>query len=214
MAAAEGNKYAEKWTAQDAKELAEKAYNAISDDCMNYSALAKKIGVYREVFTHLTRKFKDDKVVSGRLAKIRDRINPACNKAKHEYEKPYSPSERIRERRSIDLGYRLKQNIIALIRYRLKNQSATETINYLPYSISELKTHLEAGFKKGMSWDNYGSVWQIDHVIPVSWFNYKTKEDYGFKQCWRLENLKPMFSQENRKKSNKYSENAQLKILM
>ena len=30
----------------------------------------------------------------------------------------------------------------------------------------DLRTHLEALMSPAMTWDNYGELWQIDHIIP------------------------------------------------
>lgn len=70
------------------------------------------------------------------------------------------------------------------------------------YSISELKTHLEKKFKKGMGWDNAGK-WHIDHKIPKSAFNYSSMDDLDFKRCWALSNLQPIWKEDNLKKAAK-----------
>lgn len=61
----------------------------------------------------------------------------------------------------------------------------------------ELRKHLEAQFKPGMSWENYGQ-WHIDHIIPMS----KLKDNLE-KSC-HYKNLQPLWAQENLIKSNKY----------
>jgi hypothetical protein len=71
------------------------------------------------------------------------------------------------------------------------------------YTIDQLKAHLEKLFKPGMTWDNYGTVWQIDHKIPVAVFNFGRPDDIDFRICWSLKNLQPLESKENRKKSSK-----------
>lgn len=71
------------------------------------------------------------------------------------------------------------------------------------YSLDELKTHIEKQFKSGMTWENYGSVWHIDHIIPVSIFNFNTHDDIDFKRCWSLSNLQPLWAKENMSKHNK-----------
>lgn len=45
-------------------------------------------------------------------------------------------------------------------------------------------------------------TWQIDHIIPQSKLPYFTLEDENFKKCWALENLRPLESFENLRKSN------------
>jgi hypothetical protein len=71
------------------------------------------------------------------------------------------------------------------------------------YTIDQLKRHLEKRFKPGMTWDNYGTFWEIDHKIPVSVFNYERPEDIDFRLCWSLKNLQPLEAVENNKKKAK-----------
>ncbi len=70
------------------------------------------------------------------------------------------------------------------------------------YTIEELRNHLESQFTKGMTWENYGK-WHIDHIIPISFFQYVSPDDVEFKMCWRLENLRPLLGIDNIKKGNK-----------
>jgi 5-methylcytosine-specific restriction endonuclease McrA len=62
---------------------------------------------------------------------------------------------------------------------------------------------LELQFKGGMNWNNYGrGGWVLDHKIPKSLFNIKGIKSKGFKKCWALENLQPMWEKDNRSKSD------------
>lgn len=82
------------------------------------------------------------------------------------------------------------------------------------YTSVQLKKHLEEQFKAGMTWENYGlHGWHIDHIIPVSVFNFEKPEDDDFKRCWSLDNLQPLWAIDNIKKGNKINESflAQLK---
>jgi hypothetical protein len=47
-----------------------------------------------------------------------------------------------------------------------------------------------------MTWDNYGE-WHIDHIIPISAFNFNSPEDFDFKRCWALKNLRPIWAHDN-----------------
>jgi len=58
---------------------------------------------------------------------------------------------------------------------------------------------LEALFRDGMTWDNYGSFWHLDHMKPLSLFSKENIMD-----AWRLDNLQPLLRLENLRKSNKY----------
>ena len=72
------------------------------------------------------------------------------------------------------------------------------------YKLKDLKQHLEALFQDDMSWDNYGSKWHVDHVKPKSLFNYSCPDDLEFMECWGLQNLQPLWAEENMAKGNKY----------
>lgn len=63
-----------------------------------------------------------------------------------------------------------------------------------------LKQHLEVQFKVGMNWNNYGSVWQIDHIIPCAAFNLTSPDSQA--KCFKYTNLKPEFSKDNLLKSD------------
>jgi hypothetical protein len=82
-----------------------------------------------------------------------------------------------------------------------KNNNRTESA--IGYKIDELVKHLEKRFASGMNWKNYGNYWEIDHIIPISAFNFETINDVDFKLCWSLGNLRPLVSDENRKKKDK-----------
>lgn len=114
-----------------------------------------------------------------------------------------SESRRKRETkyRKEDPLYKLKQNTNRRIRYALTNKRLNKqlkTIDYLGCSIDELKNHLEKQFKPGMTWDNYGQ-WEIDHRIPLSSAN----NEQEMIKLFHYTNLQPLWSKDNRKKSDK-----------
>jgi hypothetical protein len=61
--------------------------------------------------------------------------------------------------------------------------------------------HLESTFKEGMTKENHGSVWHIDHIIPCSSFDL-TKPEEQFK-CFHYSNLQALFVHENLSKGAK-----------
>lgn len=73
------------------------------------------------------------------------------------------------------------------------------------FTLEQLIEHLEKQFKSGMTWDNYGSLWHIDHKKPISWFNFPDEKAAPFKECWSLSNLQPLLAIENSRKGNRYA---------
>jgi len=74
------------------------------------------------------------------------------------------------------------------------------------FTVDELKRHLEKLFKPGMSWENYGTVWHIDHKMPIASFNFERPDDIEFRLCWSLKNLQPLGARENMSKGAKIKE--------
>lgn len=99
------------------------------------------------------------------------------------------------------LSSNVATNICHSLKRGAKRRQTWESI--VGYTVEQLKHHLEKQFVSGMAWENYGTIWHIDHKIPVKVFNFVTPEDLDFKRCWALSNLQPMEAHENRVKHAK-----------
>ena len=107
-----------------------------------------------------------------------------------------------------DPAYKLKNLVARLVRHALKRNDGSKAgesvLQYLPYTMDELKEHLEKQFQEGMTWDNHTTEgWHIDHIIPQSKLIYDSMDHPNFQKCWALENLQPLWAKENISKSNK-----------
>jgi len=102
--------------------------------------------------------------------------------------------------------YRLNHSISCSMSYSLKinhlSKKESHWENLVGYTVQNLKEHIEKLFKPGMSWNNYGQ-WHIDHIIPKTFFKYKSTQDVEFKYCWSLHNLQPLWAEENIIKGDK-----------
>lgn len=111
--------------------------------------------------------------------------------------------ERDRRYSATNPKYRLKKNISRVIGLSLNgDKGGRHWESLVGYSLETLKTHLERQFLPGMAWSNYGE-WHIDHIIPVSAFNFEKPEDLDFKRCWALKNLRPLWAKDNVSKLNR-----------
>jgi hypothetical protein len=107
--------------------------------------------------------------------------------------------------------YKINNAISSHINYSLKgSKNRKHWEDLVGYTLKDLMVHLEAQFEPWMNWDNYGVYekgklkWHIDHIKPVSLFNFNSINDKEFKDCWALENLQPLEALKNFKKGNKY----------
>jgi hypothetical protein len=137
----------------------------------------------------------------------RDRLNDYHQKwrekniDKHrEYKRKYE-----KHRKDTDPLYKLITNFRTAIWTVLKESNVDKYGHYfdvLQYSPEELINHLEKQFKDDMTWDNYG-IWHVDHKLPITSFDIQEMGDEEFMRCWCLDNLQPMWGEENIRKSNK-----------
>jgi DNA-directed RNA polymerase subunit RPC12/RpoP len=126
----------------------------------------------------------------------------SCRNKKREYERR---KVRISENQKLALSIRVSHAIRDS--FRRTNKSAKNNRhweNLVGFTLDELKEHLELQFHDGMSWEKFmnGSI-HIDHIIPVSFFNFNSPDDFEFKCCWELTNLRPMWGADNISKGNK-----------
>lgn len=87
-----------------------------------------------------------------------------------------------------NINYRLKKSLAARLRNVLNKNNTT--MNYIGCNIQYLREWFEYNFTSDMNWENYGSFWSIDHIIPVCKFDL-TIEDEKLK-CWNWTNLMPV----------------------
>lgn len=69
------------------------------------------------------------------------------------------------------------------------------------YSASELRSHLERQFTRGMTWGKFmsGAI-HIDHIVPKSTFDLDSLDE--LRACYALSNLRPLFAHDNIRKSD------------
>lgn len=111
----------------------------------------------------------------------------------------------FRNKRRNDIQYRLRDSLRSRIRVALtsyiKKERKGSAVRDLGCNIQQLINYLENKFKQGMSWDNYGNVWHIDHIKPLSLFNLMDKQQ--FLNAVNYKNLQPMFAADNIRKRDK-----------
>jgi len=137
----------------------------------------------------------------------RERLNEYHQKWREKNIDKHRKNKRTYEktRKANDPIYKLINNFRTAIYQVLKENNVQKNGHYfdiLKYTPEELINHLEKQFKDGMTWDNYGD-WHVDHITPISVHNIVEIGDEEFMKCWSLENLQPLWGDENIRKSNK-----------
>lgn len=104
-----------------------------------------------------------------------------------------------------DPMYRLSNNLRGNMYHALKAKKGfRKWEDLVGYTLQDLINHLQPNLNNSMTWENYGELWQVDHITPKSWFKYASTNDPQFKECWALSNLQPKLKIDNIRKGNRF----------
>lgn len=188
-------------------------HNIRCKDCQN--KIERELLKHRDVKVDLTHKICNkcgrdlDINMFNRNKNSRDNHSSWCKDCQREYDKHYYQStldsrHRIKlennrkfyNKTKNDINFKLNRAISNGIQYSIKeNKAGCHWEDLVDYNLQQLKEHLESQFDENMSWQNYGSYWEIDHIVPKNLFDIK-----DFKVCWSLVNLRPLSKIKNRKR--------------
>lgn len=77
---------------------------------------------------------------------------------------------------------------VAFRRYVIEKKSSLQYAPFFGLSIETYRKWIELQFAGGLNWNNFGSAWQFEHILPVSYFDFENKED--LKLCWSFINIR------------------------
>lgn len=114
-----------------------------------------------------------------------------------------------RRRASEDMGFRLLRSLRARFVSACRGKRSGRTLALIGCSLDHLRAHLEAQFKEGMTWANYGPyrvggpmTWHIDHIKPCAAFDLT--DPVQQRACFHWTNLQPLWAAENMSKGATY----------
>lgn len=146
-----------------------------------------------------------DRVVEGwrkQYQKDKERIKA---RAKIFYEEHKNDPDYKAKRKAAIKRWNKRNPCFKFIRRSLRRAMANYgDYELVGYTAAELRNHLQAQFKDGMSWDNYGE-WHIDHIKPIKAFIDEGVTDPAIINA--LDNLQPLWASENLSKGARYNEN-------
>lgn len=125
-------------------------------------------------------------------------------------QKPYGPRERARQREwkrakmASDPAARLTNTLRSRLSFAIKSpaqRARKKTEAMVGCSSAHLRSHIESLWRPGMTWENYGPAWCIDHIRPCSSFDMLDPEQQ--RACFHYTNLQPLWTLENQRKADK-----------
>ena len=104
------------------------------------------------------------------------------------------------EKYNSDPIFRLRKVLRARLKQAIKNnQRKGSAVRDLGCSIEFFKRYIEKKFHNNMTWNNWGEVWELDHIIPLCKFDL-TKRSQLLKAC-HYTNLQPLSIEDHQKKT-------------
>lgn len=125
----------------------------------------------------------------------RDKANEIQNRYRHKGK---------REQTEAYIRNKIRDNLSRRLRHVLNGRTKSEnTFQLVGCTPEELKIHLESTFTEGMTWDNYGVEWHVDHIIPCAAFDHSDETERM--ACWNFRNLRALWGVENMRKSDTFN---------
>lgn len=88
-----------------------------------------------------------------------------------------------------------KRQQIAFRRWMKGIAPADQMRQYWKLNFLEMREWISRQFVDGMTWENYGSHWVIDHVVPLRMFDLSKEKE--IRLAWHYQNLMPLFKHDN-----------------
>ena len=158
--------------------------------------------------------FKEKTLDNYYIARCKGNIRSSCiecssfarkkyyedNKTKINTQTSNYKKEKIKNNPLFKLEVRLRSRIYSAFVSQSSNKTE-RTWKYISCSPKFFQEWIEYQFYDGMTMDNYGKFWHIDHVKPCS--SYNLDEQSEIENCFNWKNLRPLLASKNHIKKDK-----------
>jgi hypothetical protein len=115
-------------------------------------------------------------------------------------------SNYTKQRMKIDPAFKLERRLRTRLYYALQSANVVKkqrTMKYVQCTPSFLENWLSYQLYDGMTLENYGKVWHVDHCKPCALFDFSDEKQIF--ECFHWSNLRPYLSTKNLKKHTSYT---------
>lgn len=90
---------------------------------------------------------------------------------------------------------------IALRRYLLERNPCITYAPFFGLDIESFRKWIEMQFSEGLSWENFGTHWQFDHIVPVTYFDFADEAELML--GWNFTNIRVARAQKDSEGGNR-----------
>jgi hypothetical protein len=98
----------------------------------------------------------------------------------------------LKQKYHSDIQFSTKKKFEARLNYLLEKNDVIESVSLIGCTIPKYKAYLEQRFVEGMTWENYGTIWSIDRIIPFVKWDLTNPEEAAL--CYHYANSTPLFT--------------------
>ncbi len=90
---------------------------------------------------------------------------------------------------------------VSMRRYIIERSPSEAYAPYFGLDIENFRKWIETQFDNDLNWESFGSLWQFDHIMPVTYFDFDKEEE--LKLCWNFINIRVEKLQLNKNRGNR-----------
>lgn len=147
----------------------------------------------RQRYLQTERKYRQTEKYKEAARRRRKENKEYCNMLYKKCRERGTISKWYKRKRKEDISFAISSRFKARLNQAIKNKKG-RSLDFLGCSWDDFLKYLESKFQSGMTWENR-DLWDIDHIIPVSYFR---KMNLDMKICFHYLNLQPLWKEENR----------------
>ncbi len=111
----------------------------------------------------------------------------------------------VSNRSKKDIDFKIMRRLRSRLNMALNKDKNEKTVKLIGCSIIFFRNWIEYQFNEFMNWSNYGSYWNIDHVIPCASFDLTIVSEQF--ECFNWKNCRPLKSEDNISKGSSILQN-------
>ncbi len=198
------------WGSDEAADLWISTHKAAFPDWSDVWHKIERGREMRAIFERITPEVRRQrKIFNGEIYRDKSHYPSQSKEQRGRYAKKYNKA-----RKKSDPGFRVACNMrnrFKEIMEVARDPSRKWNSSLIGCDTRNLAAHLESQFTRGITWENYGKHWHVDHIIPCAAFDHTKPEQV--RQCWHFTNLRPLEAKKNMAKGAKI-EAPQLQLLL
>jgi hypothetical protein len=135
----------------------------------------------------------------------KDGYSNTCKECNKEYRQGISKElyQKKKHKLNTNIQFKLAERIRGRLRILLGDIKVKKpkTEKLIDCTLDNFVKHLNKSFYEEITFDNYGSIWHLDHIIPCDWFDLSDINQ--LQACTHYTNLQALLINDNTVKSNR-----------